>query len=65
MTPVGRAVAAIAARWHVTEGQVYTAIIGALLALAAAIGGLPPAMAKHTVVPAETPGTTTTLTSAP
>jgi hypothetical protein len=53
MTPVGRSVAAVAERLRVTEGQVYTAVIGALVALAAAVGGIPPALAKHHVVPAQ------------
>jgi len=59
MTAIGRATAALAKRWHVTEGQVYTATLGALLAIAAAIGGIPPALAKHHVAPPHTSITTT------
>lgn len=46
MTPIGRLVAAVAARFGVTEGQVYTALIGIVVSLAAAVGGIAPTFGR-------------------
>ncbi len=48
----GALVGGVAARWGVSDGQVYTAIIGSVVALAAAIGGIPPTLADRVAAPA-------------
>jgi hypothetical protein len=65
VTPVGRAVQAVATRLGVTEGQVYTAVIGGAVAVAAAIGGIPPTLAERRAVPGETPRVTTSAPAIP
>lgn len=62
MNFVGVAVRAVARRWGVSEGQAYTALIGVVLALAAAVGGIPPTLAERRV---ETTGTPRTARTTP